>query len=37
MVLWNTQQEGVDFTESFALVAKMVTIRTFLSMAGTHN
>jgi hypothetical protein len=32
-----TQVEGVDFTETFAPVAKMNSIRVILSMATTHD
>lgn len=31
--LRNTQKEGIDFTETFAVVAKMVTVCTLLSIA----
>lgn len=33
VILGNTQTEGVDFTETFASIAKMVTIHTLLSIA----
>lgn len=35
VVLGNTQKEGVDYTETFAPVAKVVTIRTILSIVST--
>lgn len=37
MILGNTQQEGIDSTNTFALVAKMVTVRTLLSVASAQN
>ncbi|CAL1410175.1 unnamed protein product [Linum trigynum] len=33
----NNQQEGVDYQDTFALVIKMTTIRTFLAIAATRN
>lgn len=37
MIFGNTQQEEIDYTEIFAPVAKMVTVRTMLSVAATRN
>lgn len=37
VILENTQQEGVDFTKTFVLVEKMLTVRTLLSIAATRN
>lgn len=31
------QVEGVDYNEMFALMTKMVTVRTFLAVAATKN
>ncbi|CAL1401437.1 unnamed protein product [Linum trigynum] len=33
----NSQQEGVDFQDTFALVIKMTTVRTFLAIASMRN
>jgi hypothetical protein len=32
-----TQCEGLDFHETFSLVAKMATVRCFLALATTKN
>ena len=37
VILGNRQIEGVDFTKTFALVVKMVTIRVFLAVAAAKQ
>ena len=37
VVLGNHQEAGVDFTDTFAPVAKMTTVRTFLAIAASKN
>lgn len=37
VILGNTQVEGLDYHKTFVLVAKMVTIRTLLSVATAKN
>lgn len=37
IVLGNTQREGVYFQETFAPIAKMVTVQTLLSVASVRN
>ena len=37
VILGNHQVEGIDYTETFAPVAKMVTVRTFLVFAASQN
>ena len=32
-----TQQEGVDFTETFSLVAKLVTVKVMLALAASQQ
>ena len=37
MILGNHQIEGIDYTETFAPIAKMVTVKTFLAVAAAQN
>ena len=37
VILGNNQIEGIDYNETFAPVAKMVTVRTFLSVAAAKG
>ena len=37
VVFGNHQVEGVDYSDTFALVAKMVTVRTFLAVAAAKD
>lgn len=37
MILGNNQIEGIDYSETFAPVVKMVTVRTFLSVAAAKG
>ncbi|KAL0427329.1 UNVERIFIED_CONTAM: Retrovirus-related Pol polyprotein from transposon RE1 [Sesamum latifolium] len=37
LVLGNNQVEGIDYHETFAHVAKMVSVRTFLAVAAIRN
>ncbi|KAL5834492.1 hypothetical protein ACOSQ3_014061 [Xanthoceras sorbifolium] len=32
-----TQQEGLDFVETFSLVAKLVTMKVLLALAASHQ
>lgn len=33
----NLQEEGIDYTETFAPVARMTTVRLFLDIAAKEN
>ncbi|GAA0168724.1 transmembrane signal receptor [Lithospermum erythrorhizon] len=37
VILGNHQVAGIDYHETFAPVAKMVTVRTFLAVAAARN
>jgi len=37
VILGNHQTEGIDFIETFAPVAKMITVRIFLTVAAAQN
>jgi len=37
VILGNNQVEGLDYNETFAPVAKMVTVRTFLAVAAAKS
>ncbi|KAH9678684.1 protein kinase domain-containing protein [Citrus sinensis] len=37
VILGNKQVEGINYTETFAHVVKLVTVRTFLAVAATKN
>lgn len=37
MILGNTQTGGIDFKVTFAIVAKIVSVRTLLSIAFARN
>ena len=37
VVLGNNQKEGLDYTETFSPVAKMITVRLFLDLAAKNN
>jgi len=37
VIFENHQVAGVDYTESFALIAKMTTVQVFLAVAAAKN
>jgi len=37
VILGNHQIEGIDYTQTFAPVARMVIVRTFLATAAAQN
>ncbi|RVW23724.1 hypothetical protein CK203_100803 [Vitis vinifera] len=37
VILGNKQVEGIDYNETFASIAKMVTVRTFLAVAAAKG
>ena len=37
MILGNKQVEGIDYNETFASTAKLVTMRTFLAIAAANG
>lgn len=37
MVKKYTQKEGLDYNDTFSHVAKMITVRTVINIAASHN
>ena len=37
MAKWYALTYGVDYSDTFSLIAKMTYVRLFISLAATHN